>query len=58
MALGVSLLTLGFVYANEERFHPSLTGVVRGLTAIVVPYFIARYQDVDLTFPSRHNFKW
>lgn len=58
MALGVSLITLGFVYANEQRFHPSVTGTVRGLSAIILSYAIARHQKIDLTYPTSHNFKW
>lgn len=40
------------------RYHPVVTGFIRGLAATIVPYLIARYQDIDLTFASYHNFKW
>ena len=58
MTLGTSLITLGFAYSAEKRFHPAVTGFVRGLAATFVPYLIAAYQNIDLTFPSSHNFKW
>lgn len=25
---------------------------------MMITYLIARYQNIDLTFPSNHNFKW
>lgn len=40
------------------RYHPIVTGFIRGLAATILPYFIARYNNIDLTFPSRHNLKW
>ena len=32
--------------------------MIRGFTTVIVIFLIARYQKVDLTFPSNHNFKW
>lgn len=40
------------------RYHPVMTGFIRGLAATIVPYLIARYQSIDLTYPSYHNLKW
>ena len=58
MACGTSLITLGFVLANERQFHPLTTGIVRGFTAVVMSYAVARYRNIDLSFPSAHNFRW
>ena len=58
MSCGASLITLGFTFANERKFHPFVTGVIRGLTVICISYCLARWKQVDLTFPSAHNFKW
>jgi len=52
MAGGSSLITLGFVFANERKFHPTITGITRGFTALSVCYLIARYKKINLTFPS------
>ena len=58
MVFGSSSLTLGFVYANERKFHPSITGTIRGITAFLVCYLVGRLKSIDMTFPSSHNFKW
>jgi drug/metabolite transporter (DMT)-like permease len=58
MACGSSLITLGFIFANERQFHPTMTGLIRGLTALSLSYAIARWKGIDLTYPSFHNFKW
>ena len=62
MALGSSLITLGFVYSTEQKFHPITTGLIRGLAATVLPYLLSRLErtrfETDLTFGSDHNLKW
>lgn len=58
MVGGSSLITLGFVFANERKFHPTVTGIIRGFTAMSVCYIIAIYRGVDLTFGSQNNYKW
>ena len=58
MSSGISLFTLGFLYPNENQFHPITTGLVRGTSVAVISYLIGRQQGVDMTFPSTHNFKW
>jgi drug/metabolite transporter (DMT)-like permease len=58
MVLGPSLYSMGFVYANEQKLHPVTTSVVRGLTLIFVTYLIAWKTNTDLTFKSKHTFKW
>ena len=58
MATGASLITIGFTFANESQFHPAVTGMIRGLTAFSVSYCVSRWKQIDLTYPSSHNFKW
>ena len=54
--VGVCLFTISFVYVNEKKFHPVYTGLIRGLSVTIVSYFVGRYLNIDLTFPSTHNF--
>ena len=58
ITVGVCLFTISFVYVNEKKFHPVSTGLVRGLSVTIISYFVGRYLNIDLTFPSAHNFRW
>lgn len=57
VTIGGCLYSGGFVFANEHGFHPTLTGLSRGLTLIVVVYFLLRYFKKDITFKSVVDFK-
>ena len=58
MSCGASLITLGFIFANERKFHPTVTGSIRGFTALVIGYLISRWKSIDLTYGLPNNFKW
>jgi drug/metabolite transporter (DMT)-like permease len=58
MIIGPSLWTIGYIFPNEHKFHPVTTNLVRGITVTIISYIIARYQGIDLTFGSAHNFKY
>jgi drug/metabolite transporter (DMT)-like permease len=57
MIFGSSLNSLGYIFSNEHRFHPLTTNMVRGFSSIVISYIIARFMNIDMTFPSAHEYK-
>jgi len=58
MAFGSSFLFLGFIYCNEQKFHPTFSCFIRGITITILSSMIAKFNGIDLTFKSSHNFKW
>ena len=58
MAVGVGFFTISFLYVNEHKFHPVMTGLTRGMAVTFLSYIVGRYKGIDLTYPSGHNFKW
>ena len=58
MMIGPTFMTLGFVYSNEKKLHPSTTAFVRGFAIAIITYLCGWAKEIDLTFKSPHNFKW
>jgi drug/metabolite transporter (DMT)-like permease len=58
MILGNMLFVTSFLFLNEHRFHPVTSALARGISVTFISYVIARYRGIDLTFPSKYNFKW
>jgi drug/metabolite transporter (DMT)-like permease len=58
MISGSALFALGFLYCNEHKLHPSVTGFVRGFTVAILCWLISRRQNTELTFRSNYGFKW
>jgi len=54
---GTTCNTLGYVFANEHRFHPVTTNLIRGIASVLISYLLSLKFKVDLTFPSPANFK-
>ena len=41
MISGSILMTFGFIFANEVKFNPIMTGIIRGLSGVVICYIIS-----------------
>ena len=57
MIFGSSLNCLGYIFSNEHRFHPLTTNMIRGFTSVLIPYVMARFMNIDMTFPSPHEYR-
>lgn len=50
------IFPLAFIYANECKFNPVETSLVRGIASVILNFCIIRYYGMDLDYKYNTNF--
>ena len=58
MIVGCLFFSGGFIFANEQKMHPIITGLTRGFSLVCICCLLSSYYSLSLAFKSTYILKW